>query len=100
MAKLAGSTKKNLAVFVSEKIKKKNEKVQEAGSSLEDKMQILDSYSFVFNGALGALEAAGIEAGDSVAVQLALDSIESELDSIEKSLKLERALNGEEESGE
>lgn len=100
MAKIAGSTKKNLAVFVSEKIKKKNEKVQEAGSSLEDKMQILDSYSLVFNGAIGALQAAGIEEGDSVAVQLALDSIESELDSIEKSLLLERALKGEEESGE
>ncbi len=91
------SNKKKLAQFVSEKIAKKNEKIQEAGSSLSAKVQVLDSYSLVFNGALGALEAIGVPDSDTLAIQYALESVDSELDSMQKAERLARALNGDDE---
>ena len=94
-AKEVSQNKKNLIKFVSDKIHKKNEKVEAVGKDLGAKSDVLNDYVLVFTGALDALDALGVSEEDALPVNLALDSIDSELATLDKSIQLEKMLNGE-----
>lgn len=88
------SARKQLNKLISDKLKKRQERLQEAGDDLEEAGAILADYRLYLNGAMEALQAVGVE--DITPVKLAFDANETELSLIEQRINLQNALDEDE----
>lgn len=88
------SNRKQLNKMIAEKIKTRSDRLASAGADLEEAGGVLADYRLYFQGALDALQAAGVE--DVTPVKLAFEANETELSLIEQRINLENALQDEE----
>lgn len=84
-------TQKSLKIFVSSKIKTRDEKLKETPTKDEQRF-ILTDYELFFKGGIEALQAAGISDLDLKPLVLAQKSNATELDLLEQRIELEALL--------
>ena len=76
-------TRKNISKLVAAKTTAADGKVAETNGDIDASIGVLDNYSLYFTGAKDALIAAGVEASDATAIDLAQASIAAQITALE-----------------